>query len=117
MGMKQEINLIVESAVAQGATDISLGTVIPNGETVRLLKFGGYERLLSSNTGIIALQIGSGGTWQTIRAGGGGTPFEFELNKNYVGDGVKRFRLVLQNKDPAGGPAKEMVAWIEAIVL
>lgn len=117
MATKQQINLIVENTVNQGATSTSESAVPANGVQVKILRFGGYERLTSPNTGIIALQWGQGGTWETIRAGGGGTPFEFILNRTFIGDGNKRFRFVRQNRDPALSPAKEMVAWLEAILL
>jgi hypothetical protein len=116
MPVKQRIDLIVEDVVAQGATEINQSAIIPDGKILRLITFGGYERMVAATSGIIALQFGSGAAWQTIRVGGGGV-FEFELNKNYFGDGVKRFRLVRQNKDPVGSVAKEMVAWVEAVVL
>lgn len=118
MAAKTVINLIVENTVAQGATAISESAIVAAGKTVRLMRFGGYERSMSANTtGIIALQWGQGASWETIRAGGGSTPFDFVLNRTFIGDGSKKFRLVRQNRDPGGTAAKEMVAWIEAVVL
>lgn len=117
MPNKQQINIIVESTVNQGATSITEGAIVPLNKKVRVLKFGGYERLLSSNTGIIALQWGTAATWETIRVLGGGTPVELILNLEFIGDGAKRFRIVRQNRDPALSAAKEMVAWAEVFVL
>jgi hypothetical protein len=116
VAVKPIIDFIVENTVAQGATVTDMTSIIPNGKTVKINKFGGYERLLSLNTGIIALQFGSGAAWTTLRAGGGGT-FEFPIDRTFDGDGAKRFRVVRINKDPVGSVAKEMVAWIEAVIL
>jgi hypothetical protein len=117
MAQKQQINIIVENTVAQGATVTNESAIIPNGKTIMVTKFGGYERVQSVSTGIIALQIGSGAAWTTIRVGGGGAPFEFDLQRTFVGDGIKKFRIVRINKDPAASSPKEMAAWIEAVVL
>lgn len=118
MAAKTSVNLIIENTVAQGATATDNSAIVPAGKTVRLVRFGGYERSISANTtGIIALQWGQGAAWETIRVGGGPTPFDFILNRTFIGDGAKRFRIVRQNRDPALSAAKEMVAWVEAVVL
>lgn len=109
------IEKILDNAIAAGATDVHLFEIIPDGTRVKVVKFGGYERVTIVATGLIILQWGSNaGGWETIRAGGGPSPFEFLVNREFVGNGVKRFRIVRQNKDLLG--SKEMAAWAEVYV-
>lgn len=114
MATKTTYEIYHDSSVASGATDLQLSPIIPIEKTVRILSFGGFDPNIGDNkSSIIALQWGSGPDWKTIRAGGDGT-FEFVLNKDFVGDGTKRFRLARQNKSAS---AKPLIVWLYAVVL
>lgn len=103
--------IILDNSVGSTTTVTDLGPIIPNGKTVRLTSFGGYDPVGSDGIGgIISLQWGSATNWLTIRAGGFGTfDFEWEKGIEFIGDGAKRFRIVRQNRSSV---AKVMVAWL-----
>jgi hypothetical protein len=114
MALKVVHDYYFDSSVAAGATDLQLSPVIAVGKTVKIINFGGFDpNIGDSKDGIIALQWGSGTTWKTIRAGGGAT-FDFKMDKDFVGDGVSRFRLARQNKSAS---AKPLIVWLYAVVL
>ena len=106
MAKKTEIDLVVDNNVAAGATVTTTTPVVPLNTRVTVRKFGGYVA-----NGLIVLQWGSGGSFTTIRAFGG--TFEFELKKDFIGDGAKLFRLVRINNDTTSKP---IVAWMEAFL-
>lgn len=116
MALKESYDFVIESSVAAGSTDMQNGPVIPNGKTARILNFGGFDPLTNDQVhSIIVLQWGSGTSWKTVRAGGGGIfNFEFLKGKDYIGDGTKYFRLVRQNKSSV---AKNLILWLQAVIL
>ena len=108
------INLYFDSAVAGATTDTQLSAIVPTGQVVFLKSFGGSDVKNAGNDpdSIIAIQWGSGVSWTTIRAGSGQF-FETTVGAEFVGDGVKRFRLVRQNRASAAHP---IGAWVTAVV-
>ena len=103
---------VIEGSAAVG-NNVTTFPIIPNGKTVRVRKFGGFDPDIGDNKcGFITLQWGNGGGWETIRAGGCGS-FEFVLLRDFVGDGVKRHRIIRTNNSVS---AKDMVAWAESLV-
>lgn len=105
--------MILDNSVGASTSATDPSPIIPNGKTVRLTSFGGYDPIGSDGVGgIISLQWGSASSWLTIRAGGFGT-FDFNWDKgiDFNGDGTKRFRIVRQNRSSV---AKVMVAWLTA---
>lgn len=114
MAAKTKFDLYFDSSVAANASDLQTSAIIQSGATIRILSFGGFDPLIGDGRhGIIALQWGNNSTWKTIRAGGGGV-FDFNLSKDFVGDGVNRFRLARSNKSAS---AKVMICWLYAVIL
>jgi hypothetical protein len=116
MALKEKIDLIFDDSIGATTTDIKTGAIVASGKTVRLFNFGGYDpRIGDGIDSLIVLQWGSGTSWQTVRAGGGGT-FEhsWKSGQDFNGDGVKRFRLIRQNKSTS---AKPIVAWMMALIV
>ena len=104
---------VVEENVAATSNHVETFPIVPNGSTVRLRKFGGFDPNIGDNIcGYITLQWGNGGSFETIRSGGCGS-FEFQIARDFVGDGSKRFRIVLSNNSLT---AKDMIAWAESLV-
>ena len=116
MALKTKYDLSYDNPIAANTADFQVSGVVPSGRTVRLLNFGGYEVMVNDGlTGIIALQWGNGTTWKTVRAGGGGFfDINFLKGKDFLGDGVKQFRLVRQNKSAV---EKILAAWLVALVV
>lgn len=113
MPSKTKHSLMYDSSIAAGVTDVQTTPSIPVGKKVRLQSFGGFDPSIGDGIdSMIAIQWGAGTTWQTIRAGG--KVFEFQIGRDFLGDGAKRFRLVRQNKSAS---AKIIVAWLEALVM
>lgn len=112
--MKTVYNIIKDDEVAGTSTDIAVSPAIPAGKRVRIRRFGGYDRPVGDGIGsLIALQWGSGGSFDTVRAFGNGS-FEVSMDQDFEGDGSKLFRIVRINKSAT---SKEMVAWLDALVL
>ncbi len=115
MAKKTLIDLSADDTVSANTTDTLDGPVLASGDTARILRFGGaVAKNDADNDNIFAVQWGdTGGGFKTIRA----FPnfFDFELFKEFDGDGVKHFRLIRQNNNT--GPAKQMVAWLEGVIL
>ena len=99
----------IDDIVNAGQTNLRLSPIIANGVKIKIKKFGCFVRSKPEN-GIVALQWGSGSSFDTIRAISG--IFELEINKIFVGDGVKRFRLVRINKSILDN--FEIATWYEA---
>lgn len=111
MAEKTKHYLMYDNEVPVGTT-VDMTPVIPSGKVVTIKKFGGFDPAVGDNKdSIIALQWGSGTTWTTIKAGG--KCFEFDMQRDFIGDGSKRFRLVRVNRS---AQIKIIVAWLEALV-
>ncbi len=114
MAAKVKYDLYFDSSVGANDTDLQTSAIIPAGKTVRILNFGGFDPLIGDGRhAIIALQWGNGTGWKTIRAGGGGV-FDFNLAKDFVGNGANRFRLARSNKSAS---AKVLLCWLYAVIL
>lgn len=116
MALKDYYDLIFDSSVNAGTNDIQQSGVIPAGKVVRLMNFGGFDPISSDGvSSILILQWGSGTTWTTVRAGGNGFfNIDWPKGKDFIGDGVKRFRLARQNKSSSN---KSLVVWLYALIL
>jgi len=113
MTAKTEHNLFFNDVIGSGDTDLKLSPIIPNGKRVTLKVFGGCTpQINNDDTPIIVVQWGSGTTWQSIRAGC--KMFNFELNRDFLGDGVKRFRLIRENGHVTG--SNIIIAWLDLLV-
>jgi len=111
MAKKTKHYLIFDNSIPSG-TDVNTTPIIPDGKIVKLQRFGGFDPAIGDGIdSIIALQWGGGGSWTTVMASG--KAFDFNLSRDFVGDGAKRFRLVRQNKSSSD---KIIVAWLEALV-
>jgi hypothetical protein len=116
MALKEKIDLVYDDSIGATTTDLKTSAVIPNGKTVKVFNFGGYDpRLGDGIDSLIVLQWGAGSSWQTVRAGGGGTfDHSWPSGRDFIGDGIKRFRLIRQNKSST---AKPLVAWLMAVIV
>jgi|SRR3990172_7764380 len=114
MAKKTLIEIIEDSELNGTETLIKLTDPIPAGLTVVIREFGGVVVASNSKEGYVKLQWGSDvptPVWQTIRAGTGF--FNLHLNKDFVGDGVKRFRIIRENK---ASQKQVIVAWLDALI-
>lgn len=115
--LKTKFDVVYDETIAANNTTITLSPIIPDGKTIRLTKFGGFDPIGPDNTAsIIALYWGNNTTgWKLVRAGGMGI-FDFQWNpgKDYQGNGSNRFRLIRQNRSPDNKP---LAVWLEALIL
>lgn len=115
MAKKTIIELIADDEVTAGSTEISIfGANVPNGKIARITRFGGSTPRDSDQVESLTLfQYGSGSSWETIR--GFSTSFaDIELNREFLGDGTKTFRLIRKNRSASD---KEMLAWLEGLII
>ena len=99
--------------MAAGATLIWESQIVPSGKVVRLKEFGGADPAIGDGIdSIIALQWGNSGSWATVRVVSG-TSQSYTLNRDFTGNGVKKFRVVRMNKSVS---TKILVYWIEALI-
>lgn len=97
--------------LSAGQTAVDSSPVIPSGTTIRISKFGAG----ASASALVALQWGSGSTWETIRAYGlNGQSFGEAIDREFVGDGAKRLRVLRQNIWTGAAP---VFVWVEAFQL
>lgn len=108
-----EINIVKDNDVATGNT-IDQSQIVPNGKTVVAKRFGCIDVAINDGKdSVVVLQWGDTGSgWTTIRACSRNT--EFLVNRTFVGDGSKRFRIIRMNKSAV---TKTIVYWIEALIL
>jgi len=110
MTVKTRVDVIEDGSVAASSVVVKLSAIVPTGKRVLLQKFGGCS---GATAGFCAIQWGdAAGGWTTVRAISG--TCEFIINREFIGDGVKRFRTVRQNDTTT---AKYMAAWAEALVM
>jgi len=101
---------LIDSVPKSGGTAVWESDVIPTGKTFRLKVFGCYDPPVGDGTGsIVHLEYGEGATWETIRVIGYGT-HNHEVNQEYVGDGVKKFRITRTNNSSKD---KIIYTWFE----
>ena len=115
MAKKTLIEISTDDEVTAGSTEITVATgVVPNGKVARVKRFGGTTpRDADGIESLTLLQWGSGGSWQTIRAFA--TSFEdIQLDREFVGNGAKTFRLVRVNRSTTDKP---MIAWLEGLII
>ena len=94
-----EIATNIFSNLAAASTDQTNLPAIPSGVAVTVTKFGGADLNLGDglSTGYL-LQWGSGGAFTIVAAIAlTGNTFEYEMNQQFLGDGVKFFRITRQN--------------------
>ena len=108
---KTRFTLFFDSVIAADSSDAQLTPVVPNGKKVRLLEIGWSASILDDS--MVAVQWGNAGNWTTIRSGYG--TICLHLNKDFIGNGTKRFRIIRQNKHAT--EEKIVMAWLEAIAL
>jgi hypothetical protein len=115
MAKKTIIDLSADSDVAGSSSEITTApAAVPSGKIARITRFGGTcPRDTNLVESMIVLQWGSGGSWKTIRAIASSFG-DIALDKEYVGDGTKTFRLIRSNRSTASKP---MVAWLEGFIV
>jgi hypothetical protein len=108
---KTNLFKVLENNIAAGVTDMDLGPIIANGKIAVIKSFGGAIPF-NSDGSFIAIQWGDNtGGWNTIRVIV--KEAEYTINREFQGNGVKRFRLVRKNTNPSTQP---MIAWLEGFV-
>jgi len=113
---RQLVDLLFDGNVTAGASEISIigNGPIPNGETWRIVKFGGSE--VGSGDGVasvIAIQEDNGSGWKTIRGFGiVSNCSEIEIGRDFIGNGTRKIRIIRQNKS---GASKQIIAWIMGV--
>lgn len=98
-----------DAEVSANGTEVWISPVVPDGQTWHVTRFGGAAIDLA----LIALQVRtetSPDVWTTLRAVMPRGQGEFEVNRDYVGDGTVRFRVVRQEKS---GQAQAVIFWLE----
>lgn len=114
---KTDINMFQDYTIAAGLSPVVIvtGDIIASGKVVRMKRFGCaiIDTIGNLAEGYVAVQWGSGGSWTTIRACK--QIFEFtEINREFTGDGAKRFRIVGLNGSTLG--TRIISYWFEARV-
>jgi hypothetical protein len=111
---REAIYMSTDSNVGGSAYEETLlpASAIPVGTIARIVRFGGTDVPKGDAKGVvIALFWGSGGTWQLVRAAGlMGNVVDFEINRDFVGDGTKQFKVRRQNLSTS---AKPIPVWLE----
>ena len=108
--IKVRHEIMKDGSVAAGNTQVDMTPIIPVGKRILLKRFGGCSGVTA---GFCGVQFGdSVGGWTTIRSLT--NTYEFPIGTEFIGDGVKRFRIVRQNDSTT---AKYMAAWLEALIL
>ena len=106
---KTTFELFFEDSI-QGI-DLKTSQIVPTDKSIKIRCFGGCLPYTQDGS-YIALQWGSAGNWQTVRVGSG--TFEFNINKTFIGDGIKQFRLI---RNSNGQTSRQVFAWLDAIIL
>jgi len=101
-------DLVFDDSIPTGL-DTQLSPVIPNNKTARLCCFG-WSCPLDGST--VAVQWGVPGNWRTIRGGYGN--MNLNLEKEFNGNGTRRFRIVRRN---AGSGTQVIMAWMHVILI
>ena len=102
----------VLSVVTSGSTDYLETPVIPSGKMATVLHFGcAIPPGTDGTTGIVILEWGSGSSWAIIKAFS--SDADMKVNKDYLGDGTKKFRLGRYNMSSSSKP---IAAWGEILV-
>jgi len=100
--------LIVDSDIS-GSEDEFFTDAVADGESAKVQLFGAAI----PGTGMVAIYWGSDTEWRLIRAIAQGT-WEFaEINQDFLGDGVSRFKLV-RTKQGGSGPLA-IKSWFKAV--
>lgn len=111
MAVKTKINIMLDTLVNAGATDVTEYTAIVDGKRVSIKHLGFSVPRPTADT-YAALQWGdASGGWTTIRAGVGN--LQFESDHEFVGNGVKKFRVVRKNGDAA---QQRIFVWADAVI-
>jgi hypothetical protein len=106
---RELLDKYLDDSVTGSGQDVWSAPDIPADEPWHLTKFGGT----AGAAAVIGLQLRTGTSpdvWTMIRAGIGPGQFEFDVDRDYVGDGTKKFRVVRQEKS---GSAQQIIAWLE----
>lgn len=107
---KLRFDVIEDGSVLSLSNTVKTSAIVTNGKRMLLQKFGGCSGLTA---GFCGVQWGdAAGGWVMIRALSG--TYEFIVNQEFIGNGVKRFRIIRQNDSTA---TKYMAAWAEALLL
>lgn len=111
MAQKTIIDLKAENVISGGSSSESMSPPVPSGIRATLTEFGGAN-IGSPEDAFFTLHWGHDSlSWELIRAGSG--TFSFTLNKTFIGDGLKRFRLRRINN---GLTSRTMIAWMEGVL-
>ena len=103
------------STVNSGTQDIHNFPVLAVGARWVITKMGACDiRTTGENaSSVYVLQWGETGDWETVRLiSVSGATTEFEIGREFTGDGVKQFRLIRINKSASND--REMPVWIDA---
>lgn len=106
---RQLLDKYEDSDVAANGTEVWNAPDVPSGVKFHITRFGGA----AVENALIALQkrVSTGpDVWKTIRAVMARGQGDFEMAREYEGDGTLAFRVVRQEKS---GNAQPIVFWLE----
>ena len=98
-----------DGTVGAGATDLWTSPDVPDGQIWHVSKFGGG----AIRAALVALQVRTGvspDVWKTIRAVAAPGSNEYEVNRDFVGDDVIKFRVVRRERS---GEDQPIIFWLE----
>ena len=108
MAALKVLKLIVNGDIS-GPEDEFLTAPVTEGKSGKVQVFGAAI----PGTGLVSIFWGVGSEWELIRAIAQGT-YEFAvINESFLGDGLKRFKLV-RTKQGGGGPLA-IKSWFKAV--
>lgn len=96
---RDEIKKIIRGNVAGGLLDSFETEVVPNGQKWQLSSLVFSDQGIGDGkSGGFTLEWGTTGSWDFVEGGYlTGTTWRQEMNRVFIGDGVKRFRIRRQN--------------------
>lgn len=103
------IDKYLDDSVPASTQDIWSSVVVPTGEVWHVSRFGGA----ATGKALIGLQrrIATGpAVWESLRAVAAPGHFEFDINREFTGDGTLRFRIL---RDEQSASAQLLFAWLE----
>ena len=103
------------STVTAGTQDVHNFPALTAGERWVITKLGACDiRTTGENaSSVYVLQWGSTGSWETVRLiSVSGATTEYEIGREFEGDGTKHFRIIRINKSATN--TRELPVWIDA---
>lgn len=107
------ITKIIDKDINANSNYVEELPIVPNNKRWVIKKFGAIDINNGDNkSSVYALQLYENSQWITLRVISlSGNTLEFDVEKEILGDGVKKLRIYMENKSNLN---KKLVCWVEA---